>query len=89
MRAIATGGALAIIGSHIGEVKRIKSDLNRKSINTEDLCIRHGIIHQPNLRAKLIKFNVMVPVVFCINFIEGRTDNFKNFLVTWRLTMMT
>lgn len=47
--------------------------VNRKSINTEDLCIRHGIIHQPNLRAKLIKFNVMAPVVYCINFIEGRT----------------
>ena len=88
---IVTDGAPAMVGSNISAVTKIKSELNEKSINTEDLCILHCIIHQQNLCAKSIKFNnVMTTVILGINFIKARALNHRQFQeylsVIWRLT---
>lgn len=76
---------MTTIGSYIGAVPNIKSELNK---NTEDQCILHCITQQIPC-FKVIKFsNGMTIVACCINFIKGFiiTNTFKNISVTWRLT---
>ena len=73
---LTTDGAPAIVSSKRGLVSSVKKEMDRLSLDTNDLIVYHYIVHQENLCAQSLRLNhVMSTVVPCINLVKSRGLN--------------
>lgn len=80
LHGVSTDGAPAMVGSKVGLISKIKSELASMNLDTKEFSVFHCIIHQQNLCAKSLKFaHVMSKVVSSINFIKSRALNHRQF----------
>ena len=80
LHGLSTDGAPAMVGSKVGLISKIRTELGSMNIDTKDFSVFHCIIHQENLCAKSLKFeHVMSKVVSSINFIKSRALNHRQF----------
>ena len=80
LNGISTDGEKHTVGFNTGLVTRIKAEITDYGLDPEELTLIHCVRHQENICTKVHYFkHVIGPVCTCINLVELRVLNHRQF----------